>query len=82
MGFMKPKMPPAPDPLEVARQQQQAEDEAKAREQEKMREQAASDAMDAERRRSRRIRARRSLLTSGDTLGVDQSFVGDRRSLL
>ena len=82
MGFMKPKMPAPPDPLEVARQQQQAEDEAKAREQEKMREEAASDAMDAERRRANRMRSRRNLVTSGDTLGVDQSFIGNKRSLL
>ena len=75
-------MPAMPDPVETARAQQQVQDEAKAAEQRKMREDAAADAMAEEKRRARRTKARKNLLTSGDILGVEESFIGQRRKII
>jgi len=83
MGFLKPKMPPMPDPVETYKAQEAARDEVEAEKQAKLREDAAKDSIAEEKRKAQKRAARRSLVQTGDgVLGVDQSFIGNRRTLI
>ena len=83
MGFLKPKMPPMPDPVETYKAQERAREEVEAEKQAKVREQAAKDAIAEEQRKARKRKARRNLVQTGDgVLGVTNSFIGDRRTLI
>ena len=81
MGFLKPKMPPQPDPLEVARANEQARKEAEDTRLSEEREERARLAAEETRRRGRQRASRNSLRSTG-ALGVEDPFNFERKNLL
>tara|TARA_X000000950_G_scaffold272035_1_gene354060 strand:- start:4169 stop:4417 length:249 start_codon:yes stop_codon:yes gene_type:complete len=81
MGFLKPKMPPQPDPLEVARANEKARKEADDTRLREEREARASESAEAQRRRAN-ARAGRNKLRKTGALGVEDPFNFERKNLL
>ena len=81
MGFMKPKMPAMPDPVETARAQARAQQEIEDEKAIAAAEEAAKKEATEYRRKSAR-RASKSKLIRTSLLGPEQDFVGTKRSML
>lgn len=81
MGFMKPKMPAMPDPVETARAQARAQQEIEDEKAVAAAEEAAKEEATAFKKRAAK-RASRSQLIRTSLLGPEQEFTGTRRSML
>ena len=81
MGFMKPKMPELPDPVETARAQARAQQEIDDEKAVAAAEEAAKEEASAYRRKAGK-RASRNKLIRTSLLGPEQEFTGTRRSML
>lgn len=81
MGFMKPKMPALPDPVETARAQARAQQQIEDEKAVAAAEEAAKEEATAYKRRAAK-RASRSKLIRTSLLGPEQDFTGSKRSIL
>ena len=81
MGFMKPKMPALPDPVETARAQARAQSEIDDEKAVAAAEEAAKEEATAYRRKAAK-RASKNKLIRTSLLGPEQEFTGTRRSIL
>jgi hypothetical protein len=85
MGFMKPKIPPAPTPDEIARAQDRIAQEREARQVTLDKEMKKVDAANNLSKALKRKRGRGTLITrrAGNSyLGIKDDAIGMRRSLL